>query len=525
MSRKLDQRLAALAEAAELAEGRLGDDAVARARTVVDRAGQRLGLGLEVTVVALAGPTGAGKSSVFNALAGAEISRAAARRPTTSVASAAVWGEGSGPLLDWLEVPRRRHVDEHADDRLVLLDLPDFDSVEASHRAEFERVLALTDHGVWIVDPEKYADAALHDRYLRPLAGHRATTVVALNQADRLSSEALEACRRDLGGLLRDDGLDGVPVLALSARTGDGLKDLRGAIARKVSERTAAVERLAADVGAAARDLDAGCGAGRAGKVDRADRARLVAAVGAAAGVPTVVLAVDRAHRRRGALAAGWPPVRWVRRLRPDPLRRLRLDAVGAAAELPVQATSLPGPTPVQRAQVGAASRALAASAAGDLPPPWPARRRDAALRHEDEGADRLDRAVAGTKLSRREPRWWRAAGAVQRLLLAVAAAGALWLVALVALGYLQLEDAVPTPDALGIPLPTLLLVGGLLAGALLALLARVVNGFAARRRANRVHRALRAGMEEVAGELVIGPVDAELDARERLCRALRAAA
>jgi hypothetical protein len=287
------------------------------------------------------------------------------------------------------------------------------------------------------------------------------------------------------------------------------------------------------------RGLQAGCGEERAGKVDRADRARLVAALADAAGVPTVTRAVDRAHRRRGALAAGWPPVRWVRRLRPDPLRRLRLDA----GELAAQATSLPPATPVQRAQVSAASRALAASAAGGLQPPWPALLREAALRHEDRvgdrldeaigatpdapGAmrDRLDAAVAGTPLRLREPRWWRVAGLLQRLLLAVVAIGAVWLVAIAALGYLQLDDAVPTPDAAHVPLPTLLLAGGLLAGALLAFVARVVNGFGARRRARRVDRELRSRMEEVAGELVIGPVDAELDARERLCRAVRAAA
>ena len=55
MSRTLEERLAALAEAAELAHGRLAEDRVEAARAVVARAGRRLGLGLEATVVALAG--------------------------------------------------------------------------------------------------------------------------------------------------------------------------------------------------------------------------------------------------------------------------------------------------------------------------------------------------------------------------------------------------------------------------------------------------------------------------------------
>ena len=77
---KLDRRLAALAEAAELAEGRLD---TSEAQALVRRAGERLGHGLEATVVALAGPTGAGKSTLFNALAGGELVEAGVRRPTT----------------------------------------------------------------------------------------------------------------------------------------------------------------------------------------------------------------------------------------------------------------------------------------------------------------------------------------------------------------------------------------------------------------------------------------------------------
>src|SRR5699024_9899894 len=104
----LDARLAALAEAAELADGRLDPAAVDAARGVVRRAGERLGLGVEATVVALAGPTGAGKSSLFNALAGAELVATGVRRPTTAAATAAVWGEAPSALLDWLDV-RLRH--------------------------------------------------------------------------------------------------------------------------------------------------------------------------------------------------------------------------------------------------------------------------------------------------------------------------------------------------------------------------------------------------------------------------------
>ena len=57
-----------------------------------DRVATRLGLTAEHTVVAIAGATGSGKSSTFNALAGVELSSVGVRRPTTSWATACVWG-------------------------------------------------------------------------------------------------------------------------------------------------------------------------------------------------------------------------------------------------------------------------------------------------------------------------------------------------------------------------------------------------------------------------------------------------
>jgi energy-coupling factor transporter ATP-binding protein EcfA2 len=517
----LDERLAALGEAAELADGRLAPERVAAARDVVARAGRRLGLGVEVTVAALAGPTGAGKSTLFNALAGADLTTAGRRRPTTSAATAAVWGDVGGALLDWLEVPRRHaRPPEGGLDGLVLLDLPDFDSVEEAHRREMERVVGLADLVVWVVDPQKYADGALHDRYLRPLSGYADTMVVVVNQADLLDPDGVAAVRADLERLLERDGLPGVPVLAASARTGLGLDGLRELLEERVSAREAAVARLAADVHRRAAELDAGCGAGRPGEVGRADRERLVAALGEAAGAPGVVSAVERAHRRRGALATGSPYVRWLRRLRPDPLKRLHLADRGAEGA----ATSLPAPTPVQRARAAAAVRGLAAGAGGELPQPWPGLLRQAATAHEERLPDRLDTAVAGADLHMTRPRWWALAGLVQALLAVAALVGAVWLVVLAALGWLRIEDVLPVPEVEGIPVPTGLLIGGLVLGFVVALLARVVNGAGARRRARAARRALDRRVEAVAGELVVAPVEAELDARRRLCAALQTA-
>ncbi len=148
----LTERLAALREAVELAEGRLEVPEVGQARTLLAKAGARAALG-DATVVALAGATGSGKSTLFNALSGAEVSTPGVRRPTTGVAHATVWGSADAGavaetdrLLDWLEVPRRhRHPPEPALDGLVLLDLPDHDSVRLEHRLEVDRLVGLVD--------------------------------------------------------------------------------------------------------------------------------------------------------------------------------------------------------------------------------------------------------------------------------------------------------------------------------------------------------------------------------------------
>ena len=520
MSRDLDTRLAALADAARLAEGRLDEESVAGANVVVAKAGARLGFGIENTVVALAGSTGVGKSQLFNALSSSELAAVSRRRPTTSVTQAAVWGDGADPLLDWLEVARRHRLDPAELGGLVLLDLPDFDSIERHHRDEVDRVVALADLVLWVVEPQKYADAALHERYLRPLASHAAAMAVALNQSDLLSPADVAAWRDDMTRLLAEDGLRDVPVVVVSARTGAGLEELRQLLRKRVAARRAAVERLEADVADAAAALASASGTGTPAGIRNDDRARLLAALEDAAGVPAIVHAVDAAHRRRGSLATGWPFVRWVRRFRPDPLRRLRLPETPQ----PSVRTSRPEPTEVQRAQVATAARALADRAVEGLPAPWPRLVRDAATQSEAQLPDRLDRAVSGTDLHVGRPRWWRAAAVLQRVFAAATIVGMLWLLALAVLGYLHIDEVVPLPELWDVPVPTLLLLGGIAAGVVFAIVFRLVNAASGRRRGRSAARSLRKQIDEVSKELVLGPVEAELESYAQLRKAIEAA-
>ena len=58
---------------------------------------------------------------------------------------------------------------------LILLDLPDFDSVRRDNRELVERMVGYVDVLVWVVDPQKYADAVLHHEFIEPLAAHGGT--------------------------------------------------------------------------------------------------------------------------------------------------------------------------------------------------------------------------------------------------------------------------------------------------------------------------------------------------------------
>ncbi|MFV2105748.1 GTPase [Micromonospora sp. LOL_015] len=559
----LVDRLDALGRFLRAADGRIPDDRLGAAHTLVERAGARLALSREHTVVALAGATGSGKSSIFNALAGRDLSPAGVRRPTTGYAHACGWGavDGASGLLDWVGVlPRHRFVRESALDGtdeaglhgLVLLDLPDFDSVEYGHRLEVDRLLGLVDLVIWVVDPQKYADRVIHRSYLREFHRNRDVTVVVLNHADRLDRTELPRLLADLRRLLDADGLDGVPLLATSALVPAAMTELRRLLEGTVAERQAALRRLSGDLDSVTgglAELVGPAGEHAEEEINRGTVRRLSLALAAAAGVPSVVDAVDSAYRHRAGAATGWPLTRAWRRLRPDPLLRLHLlgsrraggidpadqpapvTAPGqpgppslAGAGGPVPVTSLPAPSAAQRAAVDLAVRGLAEQAGSRLPTPWSAAVAAAARSQRAELPDALDRAIGGADLGLdRPPMWWRLVGAVQWAVTATAAAGIGWLL----VGFIIRTLGLPALDypTVGVlPVPTAMLLGGLLGGILLSLLIRPVTGWAARRVRRRAEDRLYDVVAETARRLVVAPVRAVLqahaDARDALDRA-----
>lgn len=428
-------RLDALRELVGLSRARLDGAMLAEAGRVLEEAAARQRQSLDLTVVAIAGSTGSGKSTLFNALARAQLSEAGVRRPTTAAPVACAFADRADGMLDRLGVPARsrRQPPRPYDPQLaglVLLDLPDHDSAAAGHREQVDRLLGLVDAVIWVVDPEKYADAVLHEQYLRPLAGYAEVTFVVLNQLDRLTTDAVDQVLDDLRRLLDDDGLalgehgePGATVLALSALTGEGVGELREALGQFAARRCAAELRLTADVDGASRRLrPAYVADGRPGLTDgmRLDfEDRLAEAVGARASG----LRAERTWLRGAERACGTV---WGRAGRL--YLRLR-DRTGVPGEEDEDVAPQQRRT-ASRPLVEQAVRTLVHEAAAGLPGPWALAVREAAVRGAVGLAEALDEAGAAAPVPaarregdtggwRTEGRWawaartggWRTAG------------------------------------------------------------------------------------------------------------------
>ncbi|MFF2651585.1 GTPase [Streptomyces sp. NPDC058045] len=509
----LRERLDALGELVGLSRTRLDPRALAGAGRVLDEAQARRRLSARHTVVAVAGATGSGKSALFNALAGVAISDTGVRRPTTSQPLACSWPTGGGQdesaaLLDRLGIParlRRRPLQGGTADEqfhgLILVDLPDHDSAAVEHRAQVDRVLGLVDAVIWVVDPEKYADAALHDRYLRPMAGHAEVMFVVLNQTDRLPGDAADQVLDDLRRLLDEDGValgeydePGATVLALSAVTGNGVGVLREMLGQFVTERGAAGRRIAADVDAAAAELRPLYTSARPVGLSEEAREEFTDRLAEALGATAAGEAAERAWRRNAGRACGTPWLRlwrWYRTIR-DPQA-----AAAGMRPLPAEEES------TARQRVEQAVRTVSDQAADGLPAPWAQSVREAAGRGAHGLPEALDELAEGqTAPMQRPPRpgWWPLAVLTQAVMTLLQIAGGLWLVG-------QIAGVCP-PD-LGVPV--LLMLAGIVGGPLVEWACRLAARGPARRYGEEAERRLREAAAGCGRARVLDPVSAEL--------------
>lgn len=263
-------QLVGLLEKADLALGSaagvIEDETLAPLIATVGAVRTRLAYPEDVLVAALVGGTGSGKSSVFNALCEAELVDVSGVRPTTARPAAAVPVATGGAMdgyLDRLGVEERY---SHPGPRICLVDLPDTDSVEVEHRHRVAALMPLVDVVVWVVDPEKYRDARLHEEFLEPLAEYSAQFLYVLNQVDRLTEIEADEVRDDFRLALQEDRIESPSVIAMAAAppTGPpiGLDQLREALEAKRADRETLYGKLMTDLAATSRSLERAAGRG-----------------------------------------------------------------------------------------------------------------------------------------------------------------------------------------------------------------------------------------------------------------------
>lgn len=516
----LAARLDALAEAIDAATV-LGLD-VTEASAARDLARERLRFPGATYVLALAGGTGVGKSSLLNAIAGSTVSRAAARRPTTSEPLAWVPRAARAelaPLLEWLSV---RDVREHDDPRasgVAIVDLPDLDSIAPEHRARVDELLPRVDAVIWVADPEKYRDAILHDDYMRRWMPRLARQLVVVNKSDRLSPEDGERIRRDLAAALPSATAGAVDVVLASAAGGEaGIDRVRAWIAGGADAKRIIAERVAAEARSAVRDLAerAGVVAGAAALVPPArrtqalrDMVREALGVLDLAGLERQAISATRlAARPRGAGPLG--PLtaalyRWSGRaqVKAEPaayLRRWRERGTLARATQPLRAL-------VSEALTSAPATLRPRLAEAIVPATVDARVSSA-----------LDAAAAVPIGTAPTSALWVLIGFAQYLVTGVLIFAALW-IAVITFGQVDVATAV-LPVLGPVPTPLLLLAAALAAGYILARLLGAHARWLGRRWAARIRRAVTAELEPRLDAAGLAPLDVIDAARARLARA-----
>lgn len=581
--------VASLKDAISYGEGRVPETVLLDAAATLERLSQRRELSTEHTVIGFFGATGSGKSTLFNAIAGQNIALSAPTRPTTSTVQAAIWeAEGSEELLDWLGIDKRvypqtqalaaegeasdgngagkhnkaggaaapntvtepapglfnrirRAVGGRGEMRtrtggLILLDMPDFDSVTTTNRDLAARMMRYVDVLVWVVDPQKYADAVIHRDFMVPLAASGAQALCVLNQADKLAPAEVPAVLASLTRLLQAEGTEAhllsAPI-AVSARTGDGVDVLRDLLAQVAAAKSLSLQRTDAQLHATASQLRTyagGEGTVLAGAYALEAEQKLVKACYTSSQAEQVLQAATASYRRTAGQHTGWFLTRWMSRLKADPLRRLHLGQqeetksmskaeksagmLGSDSENAPElvASSLPPLSAAQKAGMANAVRQYSKQMAARVDEPWKRSMKEAALSREAELPELLERDMVRIDYGLGRTRApWVIFNALQWIALLSALVGVGWLTLISGMAYLQIQlPPAPTPEGSPVPLPTLLLLLGVLLGIASAGVGRLLTAMGSRYYARKLRGRLQTGVEKAVQSCVVAPVQLE---------------
>jgi energy-coupling factor transporter ATP-binding protein EcfA2 len=261
--------VASAIEAFDLTIGRAVDlvpqNDLAAVAAIANRARGRRGFLGETLVLALAGGTGSGKSSLLNAIAGRSIAATGVIRPTTDRALA--WlparpEKGLTELLDRLDIDDR--IEHESFPRLALIDLPDHDSIVVQHHLIVERLLPEVDGIVWVFDPQKYRDPLIHETYITRLIDYQDQFVFVLNQIDRVGPRELTRLKADLAESLAADGVEDPQVFGVAAAPPTGapvnVAEFRRYLGEALDAKNVAAGKLLGDIRRGTRLLLRGAG-------------------------------------------------------------------------------------------------------------------------------------------------------------------------------------------------------------------------------------------------------------------------
>lgn len=569
--------VASLKDAISYGEGRVPETVLLDAAETLECLSQRRELSTEHTVIGFFGATGSGKSTLFNAIAGQNIALSAPTRPTTSTVQAAIWeAEGSEELLDWLGIDKRvypqtqalaaeeasggavapnavtepapglfnrirRAVGGRGEMRtrtggLILLDMPDFDSVTTTNRDLAARMMRYVDVLVWVVDPQKYADAVIHRDFMVPLAASGAQALCVLNQADKLAPAEVPAVLASLTRLLQAEGTEAhllAAPIAVSARTGEGVDVLRDLLAQVAAAKSLSLQRTDAQLHATASQLRTyagGEGTVLAGAYALEAEQKLVKACYTSSQAEQVLQAATASYRRAAGQHTGWILTRWMSRLKADPLRRLHLGQqdekkssskadkpagmLGSDSENAPElvASSLPPLSAAQKAGMANAVRQYSKQMAARIDEPWKRSMKEAALSREAELPELLERDMMRIDYGLGRTRApWVIFNTLQWIALLSALVGVGWLTLISGMAYLQIQlPPAPTPEGSPIPLPTLLLLLGILLGIASAGVGRLLTAMGSRYYARKLRGRLQTGVEKAVQSCVVAPVQLE---------------
>ncbi|WP_200962933.1 GTPase [Rothia mucilaginosa] len=576
--------VASLKDAISYGEGRVPETVLLDAAETLERLSQRRELSTEHTVIGFFGATGSGKSTLFNAIAGQNIALSAPTRPTTSTVQAAIWeAEGSEELLDWLGIDKRVYPQTQAlategeatEDNgagggaaapnavtepapglfnrirraiggrgemrtrtggLILLDMPDFDSVTTTNRDLAARMMRYVDVLVWVVDPQKYADAVIHRDFMVPLAASGAQALCVLNQADKLAPAEVPAVLASLTRLLQAEGTEAhllAAPIAVSARTGEGVDVLRDLLAQVAAAKSLSLQRTDAQLHATASQLRTyagGEGTVLAGAYALEAEQKLVQACYTSSHAEQVLEAATASYRRTAGQRTGWILTRWMSRLKADPLRRLHLGQqdetkstskaeksagmLGSESENAPElvASSLPPLSAAQKAGMANAVRQYSKQMAARIDEPWKRSMKEAALSREAELPELLERDMVRIDYGLGRTRApWVIFNALQWIALLSALVGVGWLTLISGMAYLQIQlPPAPTPEGSPVPLPTLLLLLGILLGIASAGVGRLLTAMGSRYYARKLRGRLQTGVEKAVQSCVVAPVQQE---------------